>query len=213
MKKLSLIIILLAFLTNINAQDDKRGFILTLEPQYLANQGLKVNFELQLNEKSQWLVIAPQLYFNPSGENNEFASNYYEEMAGIGVDIYHKFYGGKRTMPLGTYIGYGLTGQFFSLKYNAETWEEIQQNGQQYLVSKYVDVKHDIFKTGVNLICGYQFLVDNYLVLDFYGGAGIRYTFNNATIDNYREYDENYIDIGYRGMLLVGGVKIGMLIR
>ncbi len=152
--------LLICFSLNVFAQDDDKDVkTIALVPQYMLNNGIKVDFEFKLASEKQWINIAPQFYIDAEG-NKEFDSgardDFYDEMVGIGIDVSHKIFLTEKELPFGSYFGYGLTNQFFSLKYEGSVTEPYYENGLQYWRTVSKVANSSILKIGPNIFIGYQ---------------------------------------------------------
>lgn len=90
----SLLLLLLPFAGSGQAEVPVRGeksFGIGLVPQYAITSGTRIDFDIRLPGKNQWLVVAPQLYLVT--ENSNLWD--FEEMTGVGIDLYHRIFIGQ----------------------------------------------------------------------------------------------------------------------
>lgn len=57
---------------------------------------------------------------------------------------------------------------------------------------------------------GYQKEIYEALFIDFYVGCGIKYGIYDRPSGSYKIYNQASWDYGYRGTMLVGGIRIGV---
>lgn len=211
-----------AFLLVINsigfAQSDKsldefEGFnnAVYIVPQYTAISGIRVDYERKLKDSKQWLLFAPQIYLDNDG-NDE-----YYQMTGFGMNVYYKLFlvhskkknenGLSRTT---VYFSAGPTFQHFSLQSIEEVPDEFTEEGITYIRFNTSEVTTKINKFGANANFGLQFTFDRFII-DFYGGVGVRYALDSDG-DLMDYYNDNWLDYGYSGILLDGGVRLGFFI-
>ncbi len=211
--------ILVAFQTEIFAQSEpaKKDVeqiknTISLVPQYAFISGLRIDYERKLKNDDHWLVLAPQMYLNTNG-NNGF--NDYDQMTGFGMNVYFKmFLARSRTTNItngfprtNVYFSVGPTYQHFNISNTGQIPYEVVENGITYIRFETGEVSTIINKYGGNANFGVQFAFGSFL-LDMYGGIGIRYALDSegklADI-----YNDNWINYGYSGILLDGGLRLG----
>ena len=209
-RPLFILVALLLFASITNGQEEASyGSTLGFTPQYTITSGLRVDIDLKTSGQSaDWLIFSPQFYYNQ--DDNYHHS--YEEMSGVGMDFLYRHYLNSSGMPSGLHFGFGFTFQYYQVKEYDKIMVEFEENGHTYF--RYEDglVDNDIFKLGPNIILGYQFVVHNKLYIDLYGGPGFRKSFDNreGTVAGY--YDDWWGEIGYSGILLNGGVRVGIIL-
>lgn len=178
-----------------------------LVPQYAITNGTRIDFDIRLPGKNQWLVVAPQLYLVT--DNSTLWD--FNEMTGVGVDLQHRFYIGQRNEPKGGYLAYGPALQYRSVKDEGLSSYLFREEGSTYIGLQEEMMQTSIWKTGGNLIFGYQVLTTRGVYFDFYLGTGIRFSFDNRSSGLHGYYNEWWGDLGYSGTLLVGGFRLGFL--
>lgn len=183
-----------------------------LAPQYVAISGIRVDYERKLRKGHQWIVIAPQYYSDQNGYED------FDSFTGYGINMYFKRFlshsvrvndnGLPRT---NVYFATGPAFQNFAMRSTEEVPEEFIDNGVTYIRYSQNEVKTRIYKTGLNADFGVQIITDRFSI-DFYGGVGLRLAFdeNGEIMDYFNEY---WIDFGYTGFLLNGGIRLGFMVR
>lgn len=193
--------------------DEFEGFknTISIVPQYVAISGIRIDYERKLNSGNTWLVIAPQLYVDNNGYDN------FDQLTGFGMNAYYKMYlfhsKKKNTNGLSRttlYFSAGPTYQHLNLVATEEVPYETVELGITYTRFASAEVTTRVNKIGGNADFGMQFAFGRFL-LDFYAGIGIRYAIDeNGNMMEYHNY--GWLDFGYSGILLDGGIRLGFFI-
>jgi hypothetical protein len=223
-KKIVFILFLLVGLAS-KAQDTLK-LMVSLVPQYVFNNGLRIDFEHQLKKvPSQWIGISPQIYYSEKGsffqnfsEDDEFENNDYDiedkfdTLKGFGLDLFHKFFLKKIDSNLGFYFQYGVSYHFFDLSYHNYIWKTQLIDGLEYIEYTPAYQSHFINKLGVNFTLGSQTELTDNIYLDIYAGLGMRYSLHSKEGADYKTFSNNSMGYGYSGALFVFGVRIGVFL-
>ena len=178
------------------------GFV----PQYSITDGFRFDLDFRLNDKNQWLVVAPQVYIN-TGSNWDYDIN---SLTGFGLEAQHRIYIKNTPFPKGFYLAYGSVFNYFSVKDDGYVYESYLEDGATYHELNEDEMTTRIYKVGGNLIVGVQFLVADFFYIDTYLGTGMRFSFDDKSRGLHDYYNDWWGDIGYSGSLLVGGVRFGL---
>lgn len=187
----------------------EKTFGIGLVPQYAIVSGTRIDFDIRLPGKNQWLVVSPQLYLVT--ENSNLWN--FEEMTGVGIDLQHRFFFGQNNEPRGAYLAYGPVLQYRSVKDEGLASYTFREDDVSYIGLQEEMMQTGIWKTGGNLIFGYQALASRAFYFDFYLGTGIRFSFDNRSSGLHGYYNEWWGDLGYSGTLMVGGFRFGLFLR
>jgi hypothetical protein len=197
------------------AQDEKPvfdrmngfGFV----PQYTIAGGLRFDYDRCISGRSnQWLIFSPQVY---SVSDFHFDHNF-ENLFGLGLDVKHRiFLNASKSVPRGVYVQYGLMFQYFIINDEHSYTEPFTENGVQYYHVVYGPVETRLNKAGGNFHIGYQWLIGNKIYIDLYAGTGIRISHNNLVKGFDPWYNNYWIDYGYSGTLLDGGLRFGFYFK
>lgn len=179
-------------------------------PQYAITNGTRIDLDFKLPGKNQWLVVAPQLYLVT--KNSTLWD--FNEMTGVGIDLQHRFYFGQSQShePKGLWIAYGPVIQYRSVTDEGLDSYSFREEEVNYIGLGKKEMQTGIWKTGGNLLFGYQALASRLFYFDFYLGTGIRLSFDNRHSGLHGIYNEWWGDLGYSGTLLVGGFRFGILL-
>jgi hypothetical protein len=109
------------------------------------------------------------------------------------------------------YFATGPAFQYFSMRSTEEVPEEYIDNGIAYIRYNPKEVSTRINKAGLNADFGVQFIFDRFS-LDFFSGVGVRFAFDESgeIMDYFNEY---WLDFGYTGFLLNGGIRLGFMMN
>lgn len=184
---------------------------IAIVPQYATIAGFRIDYERRIKNNDKWLLFAPQLYLNKGNLEG------YEEMTGYGMNVYYKqflFHSNNKNSnnisKTNIYFSIGPTFQHFSLTDVEELPVEFIQDGVTYIRFTSGEVITRINKIGANANFGLQFTFGLF-ILDIYTGIGIRYAFDE---DGHLTdiHNSQWVDYGYSGMLLDGGIRFGFFI-
>ncbi len=185
---------------------------LSIVPQYAAISGIRVDYERKLKSGTDWLLFAPQFYSDKNGYDD------FDSFSGLGMNVYFKkFIAHARStnsngLPrVNIYFSAGPTFQYFDLKSTEEVPEEYMEDGVTYIRFNSEDVSSKIYKIGVNTDFGIQFIFDRF-VLDLYTGMGVRFAQDGEwkTAEILNDY---WVEPGYSGVLLDGGIRFGFIMK
>ena len=194
------------------AQDDVpeielKKFSIGLVPQYSLLGGMRTDLDIRLNEKNHWLVVSPLIFY----DDGNIGYSDYEEMFGVGLELQHRIYLHKNDpQPRGAYFGYGTVFNYYSVESNGYQSYLFDENGNDYIGLEYGPVNTNIFKFGGNFVFGLQTVINDFFYLDAYIGTGIRLSVDNKTSGLHKYYTDSWLDLGYSGTLLVGGLRLGI---
>lgn len=203
----------LLLFTTLNAQDLpklEKNRSIGLVPQYAILSGIRLDLDYRLKKaKPQWLIVSPQVYLSPDNPNLWS----YDHMWGLGMELQHRYYLGKNALlPKGVYLGYGPMFQYFSIEDTRLYAQEIIENGTTYTVVKNGPITTGVYKFGMTATAGVQAIIQDIVYVDFYTGAGIRFSFDDQSSGLHRIYNDWWGDYGYSGTLMTFGIRLGLLI-
>lgn len=205
-------LILLSFLTSAMAfaQDEltfTREKILSIVPQYVFQNGFRVDYEFTLkNNRKSWLQLSPELFINTDG--SDISSYNYNNMRGIGLEVHHKYFMKEPNERGGFYCAYGGGLQFYGIKSNQNVDYTYFENGAEYISYRQEEVNTSINRVLFNFMVGKQVVRYKPFIVDYYLGIGFRYSMDK-NMDLIETYNNSWFDYGYSGSLLVAGIKFG----
>lgn len=184
-----------------------KTFNVGVVPQYSISSGTRIDFDFRLRKPGHWLVVAPQFYMD---NGNNSINHDIDQMVGFGIELQHKIFFRDTPEPKGAYLAYGPVFQYRSVKAEGLKAYDFEENGTDYIGLASDMNQTSIYKYGANLICGLQTVVSEFFYIDLFIGTGIRLSFDNRTSGLHGYYNNGWIDYGYSGTLLVGGIRFGI---
>ncbi len=207
-----ILFILLSFLATsiIYAQEEqpfKREKILSIVPQYVFQNGFRVDYEFTLqNNWKSWLQFSPELFISTDGNN--LTSSDYNSMRGIGLEVHHKYFMQEPNERYGFYFSYGGGFQFFGIKNNENVEYTYSEYGTDYMSFRTEEVNTTINRVLINFMVGKQIVRYKPFIVDYYLGIGFRYSMDK-NMELSKAYNRSWFDNGYSGSLMVAGIKLG----
>jgi hypothetical protein len=176
--------------------DSLKSGVIAFHPFHLIQNGIRLDYDRNIGEK-QWIQIGPQFYAVEYADDLNYHG--FINLIGFGVSGYHRIYLSRKVKNFGTYISYGVSYNYFSLKYEYDS-----VNSSSIIASN-----TNINKFGADVIIGYQMLVFDQLVLDLYAGLGGRYSDRQYTGIKHESFSDSMIDYGYTGNVMILGIRLG----
>lgn len=208
--KIILIILVLLTSTIVFAQESqtfKREKILSIVPQYVFQNGFRVDYEFTLrNNWKSWLQLSPELFINTDG--NDISSYNYNSMRGIGLEVHHKYFMEEPNERNGFYFAYGGGFQFFGIKSDEYVDYTFSEGGAEYISYRQEEVNTSINRVLLNFVVGKQVVRYKPFIVDYYLGIGFRYSMDK-NLELMETYNQSWFDYGYSGSLMVAGIKLG----
>lgn len=208
--KIILVILVLLTSTIVFAQDEKpfqREKILSIVPQYVFQNGFRVDYEFTLqNNRKSWLQFSPELFISTDGNNMTNAN--YKSMRGIGLEIHHKYFMKEPSERYGYYFAYGGGLQFFGIKNDQSVQYTYSEYDTNYISYRTEEVNTTINRVLLNFVVGKQITWHKPFIVDYYLGVGFRYSMDK-NLELMEMYNQSWFDNGYSGSLLVAGLKLG----
>lgn len=207
------------------AQDDtERSLMVSIVPQYLAVQALRVDIDKKMNDEGSWLSFSPKIYVGYINKNGSAAiindvdywpaGSEYDQMIGAGLDIYHKIFLGKEKLPLGFYYAYGGGLRFLHMSFISKSiYTDSSVFPPVFRFNKF-EGSQNILSGNVGMLLGYQEQIKDYFLTDFYMGVGARYSDDSkGDFANTRRYDRRMWDYAWTGTQFIIGMRFGVLLK
>ena len=208
--KIIIFIFVLLTSTFVFAQDEKpfqREKILSIVPQYVFQDGFRVDYEFTLRDnRKSWLQFSPELFISTNGNNMSDAV--YHSMRGIGLEVHHKYFMKEPNERYGLYLAYGGGLQFFGIKNDQNVQYTYSEYDTNYTSYRMEEVNTTINRVLLNFIFGKQVTRYKPFIVDYYFGIGFRYSMDKD-LELIETYNQTWFDNGYSGSLLVYGLKLG----
>jgi len=175
--------------------------IAAFQPLVFTVNGLRLDYDLAITQ-NHWIQAGPVLFFNESQNGN--TGNYlwdskFLRHTGAGLHLSHRYFPGKGFRQTPVYIGYGLMYQHHNIQYLEST-----SAGD---FSRFTAID----RAGVDITIGLVAIAADIMLVELYTGMGIRLTQNTSDAETPRLYDNSYIFPGYRGNILLLGMRIGFI--
>jgi hypothetical protein len=194
--------------TNISAQEKTSQYMIMGVPQYIIDNGIRIDIDMQTSDTRNWWVFAPQYYIDLNGDH--FIRTHSKQMHGIGLLVYRKAFLSKKYTNKGFYLSVGLGYQYFDLLNNDGYWTNFNDDGLNYYQLSKSDTHVYINKVLTDGIIGYQFELIDHLYSDIFIGFGLRYSINEQLNGTYTKYNSNVFDYGYTGTTFIVGMRFGV---
>lgn len=175
---------------------EETRLVLGIVPQYLFANGLRTDLDIRITA-NHWLQLAPVAFLG----NELQMSQAVTRIRGAGLHASHRFYPGKGYGVPAVYLAWGPMVHYTTLHYP----ESLPQGSTDRYTS--------IHKTGIDLVFGVHTRLVGLLLIDFYGGMGLRHSFRQSDAVDMKRFDESFVDFGYSGNILLLGVRFGLSIK
>jgi hypothetical protein len=191
-------------------QEERKTFVFSHVPQQIFNNALRFEIDIPRNDHN-WITLAPEFYFRDEDFEDAFDHPDYNTLIGGGIEVFFRKYIQPSSHGEGFYIAYGGGYRFLKINTNNYLWEETPENDLNWY--RRSPANYDINYHGLTAKCfgGYQMKFFDYLTGDLFIGLGMRYSIEDAPEGNFLRFNENINDYGYRGLMLVGGVRFGIM--
>lgn len=194
---------------------DEGGVALYQVPQTLLKRGWRMDVEWFIKDSDHSLTLAP-IYYSGTLDNDDDQVEEDDRLEGYGAELIHKYYVDKfEDVNAGFYFGHGPYFRKFNIRYKAFGWETVQRDGLEVYEYNKQDQTREITKLGYSFLLGVNVVPANSLIFEFYGGTGIRTVNTSSTLGennpNRRSFQNNFMDYGYEGPVLLLGMKFGVL--
>lgn len=176
-------------------------------PQYAISQGMRVDFDFKI-ANHQYLTFGPQWYYAKDSQR------FYQDnvdMKGAGINVNYRYFFSDNRLPSGPYFGFGLHYKYMDLRYETVYWNNYMENGNLFAHQEYGPQELSIHQGGYDLLMGYQFAFNRFL-MDFYLGWAFRLSdYDSDTFGN--DWNETIFEPGYEGFLPTAGFRFGFLLK
>ncbi|MDR3060568.1 MAG: hypothetical protein LBU57_00455 [Dysgonamonadaceae bacterium] len=186
-------------------------FTVAVQPLVLINGGLRFDFEKRLHHPNHWLQLGITGYFLPqisSGENKTYIIGIEEEeikgLKGAGINGGYKIC--LPSVSKSLYVMGSLSYTLSRVKYMEFGYHPFIEDGMKFYEYSAIMQTQTFNKIGANAIFGFQSSLEKKFLIDFYAGLGYVHSFYNASKAH---FDESMFSYGYRGVTLVGGIRLG----
>ncbi len=204
-------------------EETPRRYSITVRPFQLINDGLKLDFEMELNTPGQWLQFSLAGYylpqFDPSKHNDggiiysidngweNFLSDHndFQKMGGAGLGVTYK----SIFTNSGWYWSAGAHFTYFNVSHKVYGYYSLTEDGMEFHEYRNKTVKSRFYKPGFNINLGKHFALSRNIFFDAYIGLGYERTFyGGAKTDRFQE---TMFSFDHTGPYISGGFRIGWM--
>ncbi|MFW5754206.1 MAG: hypothetical protein ACOCV9_05330 [Marinilabiliaceae bacterium] len=191
-------------------QTERKNLIITAVPQHILNNAIRFEIDVPMSNQSRWLTVAPQFFYRAEDMDGAFDHPDYNKLIGAEIDMLSRKYLLSETDGTGFYYSYGGGYRFLKINTSNHLWQKSPDEELDWYRLNYAQYNINIHGINAKFLTGYQMTLYDNMVADAYIGFGLRYSFLDAPEGNFLKFNRNVNDYAYRGMLLVGGLRIGL---
>jgi hypothetical protein len=194
-----------------NAQNDRAyTSAVSVQPLYLFNRGLRIDYEKQLGNPYHWVQVSAKGYYMTDDgyaglTTLIFDNDRIEDLSGVGTELNYKYFFLKKRIP---YIAAGLSYHYFHTHQYGYDFIDFRQDDLTMYYPVYSLQAQDFNKVGFNTCFGVQtspykrFFVDGYI--------GIGYCRSFFDENRYYPDSDNMNGPSYTGFTLTTGIRLGI---
>lgn len=188
------------------------NYSIAVQPLYLVNGGLRIDFEKRLKDPRHMLQVSAIGYIHPRRDDpyehweSLLIDDYYDvnKLMGAGLAVDHKWFLFPKARFL--YLSAGVSYTYFDVRYNGFKNISFVEDGLTFYETRYMELKQTFNKVGGNVCFGLQTAPRRPFFIDGYVGFGYSYSF----YDEKKFFiEDNMFNIGYRGLTFTTGIRIG----
>lgn len=200
-------------------------YTIAIRPLQLFNNGLKADFEFELNKPGRWLQFSLAGYYAPQYDYTITMGEYsfedywwgagwenfmsdgetFEKLSGMGIGIAYKHIFSNS----GWYWSAGISFSYYDLSQWISGYGYYDEYGTHIYLDIYDTVNSKNYQSEANVNIGKHFALGRNVFLDVYAGIGGRYTFIVG-------FDNWYMNDGlqsyqYTGFCVNAGFRLGWM--
>jgi hypothetical protein len=178
-------------------------------PQYLFQNGIRLEIDKQLENPHNWITVSPTIYYKD--KPGLFGNRNVKSMSGAGLDLIFRWYPYGIRKKGGMYLAAGGGYRYIAQKNSGSLWETYTENNQTYI--RYVDIlwNKQIHTGNIRGTFGFQMLPAKNFAIDIYCGFALKMS-EVKTPEGFWHYQDSYdfYEFGYTGMMILGGIRFGI---
>lgn len=210
---------------------ERQQYTIAVDFLHFFNSGLKVDFQYQLPNPSEWLQIglmgylAPERRHSGSRDYGNYSSYWYDETPGwktfnSSFDFYKSMWGlgvstlfKKMVSMRGWYFSTGLMFQYYNVSRNEYGLFSYREDGLTFYREGVKRVRYNFYKPSVQFNFGKHFNLSRRMYFDLFVGLAYSHAFTdfNPGDSDYYTY-RTIFGFGYRGISPNLGFKLGVLL-
>jgi hypothetical protein len=185
-------------------------YAISLEPLYIANCGLRMNFEYRPAKKHS-LELSLMPYYFPGDDDdygNIIANSTFDDfysLAGLGAGFGYKYYFASLF-----FISPNISYTRYNVKYHGLEYNQFEEDGLKYYYYGKTLVKQSFDKFTACITLGSRTPYRRAFFIEYYAGIGLAHSIYDT---NKKAYDELMFGYGYSGVYLTTGIKLAFNIR
>lgn len=199
------------------AGGDHPEWNISVTPQYMFNNALKMDFERRLG-KTDWIGISGDYYLGPINQDNSangpnstlvrYNTTHQDDyIRGEGITIDDKWF-----FSQGFFIGFGYGYEKLGIDYQDNTWVPTQQNGLTYYHFTLTNGKLNINRNDGFFGFGYAGKPLSGIHVDWFLGGGYRTVNSSSSLGiGYRDYTRTTFDFQYPGIHPIFTMTVGYM--
>lgn len=203
-------IFLLLLSNSIYAQEAPINRAITIVPQHILNNSIRIEWDKKLDNSNNWLIIAPELIIKYDGAAEMLSHTDYNSVLGGGLNILMRNYIFTDISGKGIYYSYGAGYKHYNIETEDYLWGKSSTNNLNYYTRKKEIYDLSIHSFSIQCTAGYQMSLFDNLIGDAYIGAGMKFPIHKRPEGSFIKFNDSFNDYGYMGTYLVLGIRIGV---
>lgn len=207
---LSVTLVFICIQSAIHCQEKQFSYLVMGVPQYMLNNGLRIELDIPRKEADKWLVLAPSFYQKRSSIDIGRFDNEYNKLMGGGLEVFAKQFLSHEKHGKGFYYAWGGGYRHFRIETSNFIWSSNTVDGLDWFERRSEEISVRIHNLSARGVAGIQFFLYDHMPADIYMGMGMQYATHKNQEGNYLKFNSRSSDFGYTGTLFVIGFRLGV---
>lgn len=205
------------------AQDSLKNISVGFTPQYLFQNGLRIDLEKEYGPKRNRIAVRPYYYngttfiyenrgataFNRSIN----AADKSDDVSGWGLELMHKFRISRKDKYGYPYVGVGMGYHNVKLKFNEFDWQPEIEDGLAILRFDLFAQEEKVQRFDALIVIGYRAFLGHHFALDFTLGGVARTSWIESSLENPRDHQRGVLLYGFEGNTIRFGITLSMMLE
>jgi hypothetical protein len=178
---------------------------LSIQPLYLLNQGIRIDYDRQIATPAHWLQISAKAY--PKTEAPLFDDDRIEDVSGLGTEINYKYFFLKQHIP---YLMAGISWNYYHAHLYGYDYHPFSRDELTFYYPGYTLQTQNFNKAALNACFGIQTSPWKRFFIDGYIGIGYSRSLFDQTKTSCYPISGNMNAITYTGLTLNTGLRLGL---
>jgi hypothetical protein len=183
---------------------------ISVQPLYVFNQGVRIDYERQLHNPYHWLQVSTKGYFMNDKYDQGlmtllFDDDRIEKLKGAGAELNYKYFFLKKRI---LYVSAGVSYSYFHTQQYDSYFTDFHEDGLTFYRSEYSMQTQEFNKMGFNTCFGVQSSPRKRFFVDGYVGFGYSHSFYDK--NKYYPDTDNINGLSYSGPTFTTGLRIGI---